>query len=228
MSKKPLKSTPARVRLLEREEDARIGNLFRLTRYRFEHLKKNADDGWSKAWSAPDWRADFFRGDAVAALLHRETAARGHELMLVRQFRFSTIIDPDTGAPDVSRDGYMLELMAGMRMKDEPWIETLRRETQEETGYEIGEYEFINSFYPSPGACSEQIHLFYARVKDADAATEERLDWGALEEQEQTLRVSKTPKQFLEMIEKREILDAKCLAAAEWMRRDANRGRFGL
>jgi ADP-ribose pyrophosphatase len=170
---------------------------------------------------------DVYRGDAVAGLLHRDCGSAGHELYLVRQFRFSTVIDPATGAPDFKRDGKLIELMAGVQRAGEPWIETLRREATEETGLEVEEEIFINSFYPSPGACSEQIHLFYARVRVADPNVAAQTVWGA-DDDEAVERITISPSAFLSMVERGEIADAKCLAAAEWMRRTENKDRFGL
>jgi ADP-ribose pyrophosphatase len=170
---------------------------------------------------------DVFRRDAVAALLHREQDGK-HEFSLVNQFRFSTVIDPDTGQPDLTRDGFMVELMAGVRQDGEPLREALRRETKEETGYDILEEEHICSFYPSPGALSEQIHVYYAKLKPADAKTENREFWGDDEDGEHIKRERLSPQEFLSRIRSGDIRDSKCIVAAEWIQRPENRRRFGV
>jgi ADP-ribose pyrophosphatase len=147
------------VQVREHVRIASIGAFLTLNQYTVRYAGL-----FGQGFSKPITRVDVYRGDSVAAILHRDCGAGRHELYLVRQFRFSTTIDPDTGAPDFSRDGRIVEIMAGSQRPEEPVRETLRRETTEETGLEIEEEIFINSFYPSPGACSEQIHLFYARA----------------------------------------------------------------
>jgi ADP-ribose pyrophosphatase len=203
------------------QEVARFGEFMRINAYTVRFPMLNG------SLSEPVERIDVYRGDAVAGLLHRVGRTGAHELFFVRQFRFSTVVDADTGHPDFRRDGMIIELMAGMRKPGEPWLETLRRETEEETGFRIEEEVFINSFFPSPGACSEQIHLYYARIATAGDDVEARVGWGA-DVDEETERLTISPKDFLAMVERGEIQDAKCLAAAEWMRRKENRSRFSL
>lgn len=191
--------------------------------------------------SLPQPRINIHRGDAVAGLLHH-VRDDGHWLYLVNQFRLSTAADPDTGAPTTKGAplapigpgprhvetapvdaGWIVELMAGMRMKGEPWGETLRRECREETGFDIvpSSLEFIGSFYPSPGACSERIHLYYAKVDAPGDARPSPSAKGV--DDEEVVLVPLLANEFLAAIEDNEIHDAKAIAAAEWMRREANR-----
>ncbi|MDZ4760791.1 MAG: NUDIX hydrolase [Alphaproteobacteria bacterium] len=216
-----MSGTRARLQVRDHVRLAQLGSFLTVSSYTVCFPKLDGQ------LSEPTKRVDVYRRDAVAGLLHRVRNDGVHDLFFVRQFRFSTTIDADSGQPDLSRDGMIVELMAGMKKPAEPWVEAFRRETREETGYELADEEFITSFYPSPGACSEQIHLFYGRVAVAPGEVDARVGWGA-DADEETERLVMSPREFLAQVESGEIRDAKCLAAAEWMRRDANRGRFGL
>ncbi len=94
------------------------------------------------------------RGDSTAVLLHN---IDNNSFLFTRQFRY----------PSARRkDPWMLELVAGSIDEDESAEQSAIRETREEVGYDIHDLEPISTYYPSPGGCSEQIHLFYARIRD--------------------------------------------------------------
>jgi ADP-ribose pyrophosphatase len=73
----------------------------------------------------------------------------GGNAILVRQFR--------TAAEDE-----LLEIPAGTLEAGEEPIACARRELKEETGYRAEYLEQIGCFYPSPGFCTEFIHLYLA------------------------------------------------------------------
>jgi ADP-ribose pyrophosphatase len=58
----------------------------------------------------------------------------------------------------------MAETVAGVLEPGETPEAAVRRETLEETGYEIASLEPIATFYLSPGGSSERILLYYAEV----------------------------------------------------------------
>ena len=95
---------------------------------------------------------------AVGVLLY--DPAR-EELVMVRQFR--------VGMLDAEDSPWPLELVAGLIDKEESLEEVAVREIQEETGLQAGELIRICEYYNSPGASTEKVHLFCARV-DASAA----------------------------------------------------------
>lgn len=70
-------------------------------------------------------------------------------VLLVRQFRKAA-----------ERD--LLEIPAGTLEAGEEPIACARRELKEETGYRAECLEQVGSFYPSPGFCTEHIHLYLA------------------------------------------------------------------
>lgn len=56
----------------------------------------------------------------------------------------------------------ILEIPAGkLEIGEEP-RSTALRELQEETGYSAQKLRYITEFYPTPGYCTEKIHLFVA------------------------------------------------------------------
>lgn len=92
------------------------------------------------------------RGDSVAVLLYEKDT---DSFVFTRQFRY----------PSARRNSpWMLELVAGSIEQNETAESTAMREVLEEVGFEINEIEKIVTYFPSPGGCSEQIHLFYGVV----------------------------------------------------------------
>ena len=71
------------------------------------------------------------------------------QILLVRQLR-----------PAV--DQVLLELPAGILDPGEDPITCARRELEEETGYTADRLEPLVRFYPSPGFCTELLHVFVA------------------------------------------------------------------
>lgn len=223
-----------KVQFREHATLAKLGSFLRLDRFKIIHPKFNPGE-----MSDPQTLVNVHRGDAVAGILHIVGQDK-QTLLLVEQFRMPTLIDSDTGLPDLDRidrehehAGRMLELMAGMQQPGEPWLEAFRRECEEETGFVPDRADFIGSFYPSPGACSERIHLYYARIDwpDDKAFPETEADdqRGRGVDNEDIRRHCLSPREFLDMVGDGRILDGKCFAAAEWMRRPEHYGPiFGL
>lgn len=59
-------------------------------------------------------------------------------------------------------DKNIIEIPAGkLEINEEP-KETARRELEEETGYTCSKMRYFTEFYPTPGYCTEKIHLFIA------------------------------------------------------------------
>ncbi|PJJ60658.1 NUDIX domain-containing protein [Hymenobacter chitinivorans] len=94
-------------------------------------------------------RERFEPGSAVAALVFDTQKQR---YVFVRQFR-------------VGSESELLEIPAGMLDKQgEDPEQAIRREIQEELGYEVDQLTFIRNFYSSPGGSAEQLWLYYAEV----------------------------------------------------------------
>lgn len=145
-------------------------------------------------------RESLERGDSAAVLL---VDWRVGAVQLLEQFRY-----PALSAGD---EGWLIEIPAGVVGEAETPAEAARRETQEEAGFAVQQLEPIATFYPSPGACSERIHLFYASAIAADAAaptpdpTEDlRLIWRPIDD-------------FLAAARAGRIVDGKTLMAGLWL-----------
>ena len=68
---------------------------------------------------------------------------------------------------ELSITNEMIELVAGMVEKDDVSLEDcIIREIAEELGYSVNkdDVRFLYSFYSSPGASTEKMHLFYVDV----------------------------------------------------------------
>lgn len=216
-----------------------VDGFLRVTEFRYSHSpldpQKRATD-----FTGPELvRVDVFRRDAVAGLLHMidldvESGDARQQLFFVEQMRFSTLIDPKTGAPNLENPptypytggspppGVLRELMAGVCGDGESALEAFMREATEETGFVLDHKDIvqIGSFFPSPGACSERIHLFYGRVR-AERGWRDHPSYYGYDPGEDIRRCSMPAQEFLRQVENNEWHDAKALAAAEWMRRPA-------
>ena len=105
------------------------------------------------SWTDGIRREMFERGDAVAVLpWHVES----DKVILIEQFRPGAIRGDDSP--------WMLEAVAGVVEAGETDIDVAHREALEEAGCTMNALTPIVSYYPSPGACSEQIRLFVGRV----------------------------------------------------------------
>jgi nudix-type nucleoside diphosphatase (YffH/AdpP family) len=93
-------------------------------------------------------RERFEPGTAVAALVYNTQA---HQYILTRQYR-------------VGPEKEIVELAAGMVDGNEEPEEAIRREVQEELGFEVDYLEQIARLLPSPGTSAEVITVFYAEV----------------------------------------------------------------
>jgi ADP-ribose pyrophosphatase len=62
----------------------------------------------------------------------------------------------------------ILELPAGTREPDEPWLSCAQRELQEETGYRAETFTPLGAIWPAPGLSNERMALFLATGLTAD------------------------------------------------------------
>ena len=56
----------------------------------------------------------------------------------------------------------MLEIPAGKLEKGEEPLECGKRELIEETGYKGNKFEYLGSYYATPGYCQEKLHIYMA------------------------------------------------------------------
>lgn len=154
--------------------------------------------GWSQSLT----RELFDRGDAVAVLPYDPVS---DSLILVEQFR--------PGAIRGSESPWMLELIAGVIEAGEADEEVVYREALEEADCHMTKLLPIASFYPSAGACSEQIRLFCGRVSSAGIGEVHGLDT----EGEDLLVHSIAREEAFAMLAAGHITNGHTLIALQWL-----------
>jgi ADP-ribose pyrophosphatase len=196
----------ADVRILN--ETAAYSGHYGVRQLRLQH--KLFAGGWSDELS----RELFERGDAVGVLPWDPVR---DELVMIEQFR--------VGAIRGEENPWMLELVAGVVEPGESDESVARRESLEEAGIEVLVLEPIARFFPSAGACSEQLRLFVGQVDSSSAGG---LHGNA--EESEDIRVHVLPRaQVLEMLACGEINNGHTLIALQWLQLhgDALRQRWG-
>ncbi len=115
-----------------------------------------------------------------------------NNLLFVRQYRHAAKAE-------------LLELPAGTRNEDEPYVECAAREIREETGMQAGRLQKLGEFYLAPGYSTEFMVVFLATdLKENPLQADE----------DEFLQVVKMPaRQALELAEQGGVPDAKSLAA---------------
>jgi len=136
-------------------------------------------------------RERFEPGRAVAALVWN---TEKEQYVLARQYR-------------VGPEAAMLELAAGMIDGDEEPETAIRRELQEELGYDVDRLEKIARIYPSPGTSAEVITVFFAEVSNQSG-----LGGGLAEESEKIETVALSRAELVSQ----EFEDAKTIIAVQW------------
>jgi GDP-mannose pyrophosphatase NudK len=130
-------------------EEILSNNWYTLKKFTFDYLKP---DGSSERQS----REAYDRGNGAVILLYN---SEKQTIILTRQFRLPTYINGN-------ESGMMIEACAGLLDKDNA-EDCIRRETEEETGYRIGEITKVFEAYMSPGSVTEILYFFVAPYTDA-------------------------------------------------------------
>ncbi|MPT33059.1 MAG: GDP-mannose pyrophosphatase NudK [Chryseobacterium sp.] len=172
-------------------------NWYTLNKVTFEYLKKN---GTLETQS----REAYDRGNGATILLYNKELKT---VILTRQFRLPTYINGN-------EDGMMIEACAGLLDKDNP-EDCIKRETEEELGYEISDIKKVFEVYMSPGSVTEILYFFIAEYSKSMKIN----DGGGLEEEQEEIEVLELDiDKALEMIESGEIKDAKTIMLLQHMR----------
>ncbi|PUV21746.1 GDP-mannose pyrophosphatase NudK [Sphingobacterium athyrii] len=149
-------------------------------------------------------REAYDRGNGAVILLYNKEY---QTVILTRQFRIPTYINGN-------ESGMLIEACAGLLDQDSPQ-DCIRRETEEETGYQIKEAKKIFEAYMSPGSVTEILHFFIAEYTNGMKIG----DGGGLEEEEENIEILELNIQdALAMIESGEIKDGKTIMLLQYIR----------
>lgn len=165
-------------------------NWYTLRKYNFDLQK---DDG---SWETQE-REAYDRGNGAAILLYNVAQKT---VILTRQFRMPTYVNGN-------ESGLLIEACAGLLDADNP-EDCIRRETEEETGYQVVDVEKIMEVYMSPGSVTEILYLFIAAY-DKQMKIHEG---GGVEEEQENIEVIEIPfDEAFAMVTTGEIKDAKTI-----------------
>ncbi len=165
-------------------------NWYTLRKYTFDYQHK---DG---TWEQQSREAYDRDNGAVILLFNREKQT----VILTRQFRLPTYVNGNA-------NGMMIEACAGLLDQDNP-EDCIRRETEEETGYQIRDVKKVFEAYMSPGSVTEILYFFVAEYSQEMQVSE---GGGHADEQENIEVLELAFEKALAMIGTGEIKDAKTI-----------------
>ena len=178
-------------------KEVQYKGFFSLETYEFQH------ELFRGGWSGIFKREVFERGNAVAVLIHDPVA---DTLLLTEQFRPGAIRHKDTA--------WMTEIVAGIVEEGEDNEDVARREAQEEAGCQLNELEHMLDYYPSPGASTELVSLYYAPL---DLSKVEAGIHG-LESENEDIRISIVPrKKVMEWLRSGKINSSLAVISLQWL-----------
>ncbi|WP_047415845.1 GDP-mannose pyrophosphatase NudK [Cellulophaga sp. Hel_I_12] len=171
-------------------------NWYTLRKVTFDYLKR---DG---SWETQS-RETYDRGNGSTILLYNKERST---VILTRQFRMPTYVNGN-------KTGMLIETCAGLLSKENA-TECIKRETQEETGYEISSVQKVFEAYMSPGSVTEIVYFFIAEYKDSMKVSE---GGGAEGEQEEIEVLELKIDEAAKMIENGEIKDGKTIMLLQYI-----------
>lgn len=147
-------------------------------------------------------REVYDRGNGATILLYNKTYKT---VVLTRQLRIPTYLNGN-------ETGMMIETCAGLLDTDNA-EDCIRRETEEETGYQISEVKKVFEVYMSPGSVTETIHFFVGEYT-ADMKVN---DGGGLDHEQENIEVLELGfDDAFRMIGTGEIKDAKTIMLLQY------------
>ena len=177
------------------EEKVLSDNWYVLKKIIFEYRNKQGE------WQTQS-REAYDRGNRATILLYNK---ENQTVVLTEQFRMPTYINGNDS-------GMLIEACAGLLDKDNP-EDCIRRETEEETGYRIGEVTKVFEAYMSPGSVTEILYFFVAEYSKAMKVND---GGGAADEQENIDVLEIDFRKAIEMIRTGEIKDGKTIMLLQY------------
>lgn len=149
-------------------------------------------------------REAYDRGNGATILLYNRSK---RTVILTRQFRLPTYLNGN-------QTGLLIETCAGLLDKDNP-EDCIRKETEEETGYQVNSIHKVFEAYMSPGSVTEILYFFIAEYSDEMKIS---LGGGLLEEQENIEVIELSFKTAFEMIQTGDIKDGKTIMLLQYLK----------
>ncbi|MCX4026648.1 NUDIX domain-containing protein [Endozoicomonas sp. SM1973] len=179
-------------------QDRAYNGFFKIDRYQLKH--RLFQGGWSQSLT----REVMVRRPATAVLLYDP---HHNQVVVVEQFRVGALAAND-------KNPWLIEIVAGIIETGETAEDVAIREAKEEANCDIQQLLPICEYYPSPGGCSEKLHLFCGII-DTSVVVEGVF---GLAEEGEDIRVSCIPaKQAITMVQDGKINNAASIIALQWL-----------
>ena len=170
-------------------------NYYILNKLNFDYLMS------SGKW-VNQMREVYDRGDGAGILLYNKEK---QTIILTKQFRMPTYMNDN-------KDGFLVEIAAGMLDKDNPEACVIR-ETEEEVGYRLKEVKKVYEAYSSPGVMTEKMHFFVGEYTDDMKVN----NGGGLESEYEDIEVLEFPFiKAVDMLNRGEIIDTRTIVLLQY------------
>jgi len=161
------------------DNDLKLKGFFDLRHLQYSHSLYRGGDSPTLV------REVFCHGPAVVVLLVDELRKQA---VFVEQCRAGAVMNEVINQSLPIDSAWLLEPVAGLVEMNEDPIEAVKRECLEEAGVVPERIEFITRYYPSPGACDEELLLYIGYI-DANQVPE----YAGLESEDEDIRLVKIP-----------------------------------
>lgn len=170
-------------------------NYYILNRVTFDYLMSNGE--WVN-----QMREVYDRGDGAGILLYNK---QKKTVILTKQFRMPTYLNDN-------KDGFLVEVCAGLLDKDNP-EECIIRETEEEVGYRLKSVKKVYEGYSSPGVMTEKMYYFVGEYTDDMKVNE----GGGLASEHEDIEVLEIPfESAVNMLNNGEIVDTRTIVLLQY------------
>ena len=170
-------------------------NWYLLEKVTFDYLRR--DGTWQT-----QIRESYNRGNGATVFLYNKDS---QNILLIRQFRLPSYLNDNP-------TGHLIETCAGLLDEDSP-EDCIKKEIQEETGYQIEKVQKVFEAYMTPGAVTEKLHFFIAEYNNTMKVGK----GGGLEQEQEDIEVLEMPfSKAIELLKNGEIQDAKTMLLLQY------------